>query len=135
MNLLLNYFIYICTIYCCWIQSTLYVCGRVSRLGPQLTGIVHFGSCLTNLFNPISGRDASHMCLQSHIEERRLPHVPYKLEPKTHGSQNGQYLLIGGRDEKPSHMFHYIKFIKKKIILYFSTHCMSLLLMFINYKR
>ena len=40
-------------------------CGRVSCLGPQLAGIVHFGSCLMDLFNPISGRDASHMCLIS----------------------------------------------------------------------
>ena len=60
-----------------------------------------------------------HEFVQSHIEERRLLHVPYKLEPKTHGSQNGQYLLIGGRDEKPSHMFHYIKFIKKKLYYIF----------------
>ena len=41
------------------------LCGRVSRLGPQLAGIVRFGLCLTDLFNLTSGRDVSHMCLIS----------------------------------------------------------------------
>ena len=40
-------------------------CRRVSHLGPQLASIVRFGSCLTDLFNPKSRRDASHMCLIS----------------------------------------------------------------------
>ena len=38
-------------------------CGRVSHLGPQLAGIIRFGSCFMDLFNPTSGRDASHMCM------------------------------------------------------------------------
>ena len=68
--------------------------------------------------------------MQSHIRERRLPHVSYKLELKTHvyhyhvggvsprcgieqireaKNQNGQYLLIGGWDEKPSHSLNIYK--------------------------
>ena len=43
----------------------IYICGRVSCLSPQLVGIVCFSSCLTDLFNPTSGRDVSHMCLIS----------------------------------------------------------------------
>ena len=40
-------------------------CGRVSRLNPQLAGIIRFGSYLTVLLNPTSRREAFHMCLIS----------------------------------------------------------------------
>ena len=54
-------------------------CGRVSCISPQLEGIVCFGSCLTDLFNPTSGRDTSHMCLGHklirHMWEASLPNV------------------------------------------------------------
>ena len=63
LNLLLNYFIYICTIYCCWIQSTLYVLWEgFSSRSP------------INWYCPLWFM--SHEFVQSHIGERRLPHVP-----------------------------------------------------------
>ena len=57
-----------------WTPITPYgSCGRVSRLGPQLAGIVCFGSCLTDLFNLTSERDTSHMCLIS-LSSRHVYH-------------------------------------------------------------
>ena len=66
-SLSLSLFLYI------YIYIYVCVCGRVSCLGPQLAGIVCFSSCFTDLFNPTSGKDASHMCLIS-LSPRHVYH-------------------------------------------------------------
>ena len=74
-------------------------CGRVSCLGPQLAGIVHFGSCLMDLFNPISGRDASHTTRKESTSEDKMPSQKFKYRRKrllarTYGPRRPSYLFL-----------------------------------------